>query len=322
METQQMSESVSDLSIALVINTYQQAHYLPASIESALKQTVPFDDIIVVDDGSTDNPAAVVAKYPGVRMIRQPNKGLAAARNIGLNAASSHYIAFLDADDLLMPNAVRSGLACHAENYGAGLVYGAYRCIGRNGEALGGDVYREVGSNAFRTLLTGNMIGMHAAVIYDRAKLREIGAFDATLPRCEDYDVYFRMATRYPVVSHPDVAALYRWHGENMSANHSTMLKWVLRVNNRQKNQTAFDPALEADRILGRRVWIRYYANELAADVLHRWRSQDRLLPVVRLAMRAVRMMPSVTFEVIRWALHRARASMRRTSPPRTGESR
>src|SRR3954451_13776950 len=97
-------------SIALVINTYQQAHFLSASIESALAQTVPFDEIIVVDDGSTDDPASVVAHYPGVRLITRPNAGLAAARNTGLTACSSSYVVFLDADDLLMPNAVRAGL--------------------------------------------------------------------------------------------------------------------------------------------------------------------------------------------------------------------
>src|SRR5882757_145989 len=102
-----MHELPSEHSIALVINTYEQAHFLPASIESALKQTVQFNEIIVVDDGSTDNPAAVISNYPGVRMIRQPNAGLAAARNTGLNAVSSRYVTFLDADDLLMPDAVR-----------------------------------------------------------------------------------------------------------------------------------------------------------------------------------------------------------------------
>jgi glycosyltransferase involved in cell wall biosynthesis len=297
-----MRESPSDQSIALVINTYQQAHFLPASIESALTQMVRFNEIIVVDDGSTDNPAAVVANYPGVRMIRQPNAGLAAARNTGLDAASSDYIVFLDADDLLTPSAVRSGMACHAKNPGSGLVYGAHRRVGRKGEPLGGEIYCEIGADAFRTLLTGNVIGMHATVVYDRNHLRDIGGFDATLPRCEDYDVYFRMAARYPVISHPEVAALYRWHGQNMSGNHATMLKWVLRINDRQKIRTAGDHALEADRLLGRRVWCRYYANEFAGEVRGRWQSEHRLLPVIRLATSAWSIVTRLALELGRWA--------------------
>ena len=230
-----MHELWSDQSIALVINTFQQAHFLPASIKSALTQT---SRLIVVDDGSTDNPAAVVTNYPDVRLIRQSNAGLAGARNTGLDAASSDYTVFLDADDLLMPSAVRSGMACHAKNPGSGLVYGAYRRVGPNGEPLGDEIYYEIGA-AFRTLLTGNVIGMHATVVYDRSYLRDIGGFDVTLPRCEDYDAYFRMAARYPIASHQEVVALYRWHGQNMSANSATMLEWVLRINDRQKIHTA-----------------------------------------------------------------------------------
>jgi glycosyltransferase involved in cell wall biosynthesis len=297
-----MLESLSEHSIALVINTYEQAHFLPASIESAMKQTVRFNEVIVVDDGSTDNPASVVANYPDVRLIRQSNAGLPAARNTGLNAASSDYIIFLDADDLLTPSAVYSGMACHAENPDAGLVYGAHRRVGANGAPLGGDVYCEIGADAFRTLLTGNAIGMHATVVYNRRNLCDIGGFDATLPRCEDYDVYFRMAAQYPISSHHEVVALYRWHGQNMSANHSTMLKWVLRINDRQRIHTAGNCALEAGRLLGRRVWCMYYANELVSELRGRWQAEHRLLPVIRLAMRALSIVPNVALELGRWA--------------------
>jgi glycosyltransferase involved in cell wall biosynthesis len=301
-----MNASVSDRSVALVINTYQQAHFLPGSIESAMKQTVRFDEVIVVDDGSADNPASVVINYPGVRLIRQSNAGLAAARNTGLSAASSDYIVFLDADDLLTPGAVSAGLACYAENPGAGLVYGAHRRIGPKGEPLGDEVYSAVGADAFRTFLTGNAIGMHATVVYNRRRLCDIGGFDATLPRCEDYDVYFRMAARYPIASHHEVAALYRWHGQNMSANHATMLKWVLRINDRQKVHTTGDRALEAERLLGRRVWCRYYANEFANEVRRCWQAEHRLLPTIRLAIRAFSIVPRVSVELGRWALRAA----------------
>jgi glycosyltransferase involved in cell wall biosynthesis len=288
-------------SIALVINTYQQAHFLLASIESGLAQTVPFDEIIVVDDGSTDDPASVVARYPGIRLVTQSNAGLAAARNTGLKASSSSYVVFLDADDLLMPNAVRAGLACHALHPLAGLVYGAHRRVGPQGEPLGGDIYSEIGFDGFRTFLTGNAIGMHATVVYDRQKLCDIGAFDASLPRCEDYDVYFRMAAKHPVGSHPEVVALYRWHGQNMSADPSVMLKWVLRINDRQRVRTASTPLLEAERLLGRRVWVRYYKDEIVSDLRRAWRSKTALRSVTR----SLRFARIAVFEVGRWLIHR-----------------
>ncbi|MET4456724.1 glycosyltransferase [Bradyrhizobium sp. RT3b] len=295
-------------SIALVINTYQQAHFLSASIESGLAQTVPFDEIIVVDDGSTDNPASVVARYPAVRLVTQPNAGLGAARNTGLKACSSSYIVFLDADDLLMPNAARAGLTCHALNPPAGLVYGAHRRIGTQGEPLGGDVYSEMGIDAFRTFLTGNVIGMHATVVYDRLKLCDIGAFDASLPRCEDYDVYFRMATKHPVRSHSEVVALYRWHGQNMSADPSVMLKWVLCINDRQRAFTAGTVLLEDERLLGRRVWVRYYKDEMVSDLKRGYRAQKALVSVTR----NLRFAKIATFEVGRWFIHRLERVYRR----------
>lgn len=290
-------------SIALVINTYQQAHFLPASIESGLAQTVPFDEIIVVDDGSTDAPATVVAHYPGVRLVTQRNAGLAAARNTGLKASSSSYIVFLDADDLLMPNAVRAGLGCHALGACAGLVYGAHRRVGPQAEPLGGDVYSDIGLDAFRTFLTGNVIGMHATVVYDRQNLCDIGAFDVSLPRCEDYDVYFRVAAKHPVRSHPEVVALYRWHGQNMSSDPSVMLKWVLRINDRQRARTAGAPLLEEERLLGRRVWVRYYKDEVVSNLRRGWRSKTALPSVAR----SLRFAEIAVLEVARWLLHRLR---------------
>ena len=83
--------------VSLVVNTYQQAEDLPAALGSALAQSRPFDEIVVVDDGSTDDPAAVVGRYPAVRLVRQANAGLAAARNAGLAAATGDFVVFLDA---------------------------------------------------------------------------------------------------------------------------------------------------------------------------------------------------------------------------------
>jgi len=76
-----------DESVALAVNTYDQAHFLDESLRSALVQSRPFDEIIVVDDGSNDDPASVAARHRGVRLVRQPNAGLAAARNTGLRRA-------------------------------------------------------------------------------------------------------------------------------------------------------------------------------------------------------------------------------------------
>src|SRR5437868_3561752 len=91
--------------ISVVIPCYQQAHFLGEAITSVLKQTYSHHEIIVVDDGSTDDPAAVTSSYPNVRYIRQKNQGTAAARNRGLRESLGSFLVFLDADDRLLPKA-------------------------------------------------------------------------------------------------------------------------------------------------------------------------------------------------------------------------
>src|SRR5438046_2433118 len=92
--------------VGVVITTYNHAAFLGPAIESALAQTEPAAAVLVVDDGSTDDSASVAAKHPGVRVIRQSNRGLAAARNAGLREHTTDKLIFLDADDRLLPHAV------------------------------------------------------------------------------------------------------------------------------------------------------------------------------------------------------------------------
>jgi glycosyltransferase involved in cell wall biosynthesis len=91
-------------SVAIVITTYNHASFLEAAIRSALEQSVPADQIIVVDDGSTDHPERVTDQFSAIRSIRQSNAGLSAARNTGWRAATTEFVVFLDADDRLMPS--------------------------------------------------------------------------------------------------------------------------------------------------------------------------------------------------------------------------
>ena len=105
--------------VSIIIPCYNQAHYLPESIESALRQTLLPLDVIVVDDGSSDDTATVAARYPGVLCLRQRNRGLSAARNAGLDTARGDFVIFLDADDRLLPCAARIGVAALRATAGA-----------------------------------------------------------------------------------------------------------------------------------------------------------------------------------------------------------
>jgi len=254
-------------SVAVVITTYNHAHFLADAIDSVLAQTEAAAEIIVVDDGSSDDPASVTGRYPSVRLIRQANQGLASARNTGLHAVGSDKVIFLDADDRLLPRAVAAGLACCERAPDAGLVYGGHRRIDHSGRALGPDRYEPISHEPYRDLLRGNPIGMHATAMYDTRKLKEAGGFDGTLPRCEDYDLYLRMSRIHPILSHPETIAEYRWHGSNMSGNERDMLHWVLHVHARQQPNALPRSATAEDWHAGRQVWREYYAGEILKRV-------------------------------------------------------
>jgi glycosyltransferase involved in cell wall biosynthesis len=291
--------------VAVVITTYNHAHFLGDAIESVLAQTQPATEVLVVDDGSADDPAAVVAGYDRVRLIRQPNQGLAAARNTGLRAIQSDKVIFLDADDRLLPRAIAANLACFADAPAAGFVYGGYRMIDREGRRLY-DSYHAIGPHPYSDMLTGNVIGMHATVMYDRARLIECGAFDPTVRRCEDYEVFLRMTRSLTVASHPEIIAEYRWHGSNMSLNHREMLEWALRVHGREAPRAFARRETAGDWRQGRHFWRRYYAEEILGAAKANWSGTKSLGLAARGIIDAMTASPPVTLRwIVRGALRR-----------------
>src|SRR5258707_9317884 len=200
-----------DESVAVVVTTYNDSALLREAISSVIGQKRPADEVIVVDDGSDVSPAPVFADFPHVRLLRKSNGGLSSARNAGLRFASSRYIAFLDADDRLEPNAIEAGLACFAQRPEAAMVYGGHRRIQADGKPLSVDLFQPLGEDPYADLLTGNRIGMHATALYRREVLLTLGGFDEDLRRCEDYDLYLRLARSHRIASHPEIIAEYRW---------------------------------------------------------------------------------------------------------------
>jgi glycosyltransferase involved in cell wall biosynthesis len=249
--------------VGVVVTTFNHERFLAAALASVASQRRPADAVVVVDDGSTDDPAAVVRSFPQAQLIRQANQGLAAARNTGLSALDTDYVICLDADDCLEPIAIDCGLACFARVPACGFVYGGHRYIDGAGEPLG-ERFEPPGDDPYSALLRRNFIAMHGTVMYRRDRLLEAGAFDATLRRCEDYDVYLRMARRHPIAGYADLVAAYRLHGANISRDHRAMLDAALLVHARHRPGAGADPALKAAWSEGRRAWRRYYAREMA----------------------------------------------------------
>ena len=216
-----------------------------------------------MDDGSRDSPEVVVAEFPGVELVRQENAGLSAARNTGLIRATCETILFLDADDLLTPHAIERNLACLAANPGAALAYGAHQRVNAAGAPIGPVRFAPTGADPHADLLRGNFIAMHGTVLYDTAILTEAGGFDESLRKCEDYDVYLRLSRDNSFAHHPELTALYRIHGENMSGDSRAMLDWVEQVRARHRCPAAEHPGRAAAWRDGKSVWRHYYAEEM-----------------------------------------------------------
>ena len=206
--------------VAIIIPCYRQAHLLGEALESCAAQDSQPAEIIVVDDGSPDDVAAAVdpfAEQLPIRLVRRENGGLSAARNTGLAVSRSPYLVFLDADDRLCPGAVAAGLACLEAHAQAAFVWGGYRNMDVAGRYYGEPSLPVPGPEPLLDLLGGNVIGMHATVMYRRGPLSAAGGFAEELRACEDWDVYLRLAKMHEVASHRHISADYRRHAGGMS---------------------------------------------------------------------------------------------------------
>lgn len=256
--------SAEETTVAIVIPCYGQSVYLPAAIESALVQTRVADEIIVVDDGGDEDLLPMVSKRAGVRLIRQENRGLAAARNFGLARARSDKIIFLDADDELLPDAIRLGLECFRDHPDAAFVYGAFEEDSTDGRSV-----RFTRMKDRLDLIRCNWVAMIATVMFDRAKLLASGGFDETLAMSEDWDAYLRLTRRHHFASHDLPVAYYRKHDQSMSADVPALRRWTDEVRNRERLRGLDRNELRAWRE-GAQVWDFYYGPSDEPSVLRR----------------------------------------------------
>jgi glycosyltransferase involved in cell wall biosynthesis len=273
--------------VTVVITCWNHGRFLRDAVDSVWRQTFTNLELIVVDDGSTDDTPAVAASLPGIRYIRQSHAGLSAARNAGWRAARGRHLLFLDADDRLLPPALRVGVESSETHPEAAFVSGHYVVIDAAGRQVS-DRHRPcVVSDHYPALLRANYIGMHATVLYRRETLERYGGFDESLPAGEDYDLFLRVARQASILCHPAVVAEYRWHGANMSLNSELMLRTTLRVLGRQREHLRGDAGLEEAYQEGVVFWQRLYGDPLLEELVTRlragrsWRVAAHLLVVL-----------------------------------------
>jgi glycosyltransferase involved in cell wall biosynthesis len=259
------------LLVSVVIPCYDQAHFLCEAIESVLAQTYPHFEVVVVDDGSNDNTAAVVNRYPGIRYIRQQNQGLAAARNTGLQHSIGDRLVFLDADDRLMPHALEVGRSSLKDHSECAFVYGHSRFMSFDGLQFHRQPRPRIQGDYYLALLRGCPIFAPASVMYRREVFESVTGFEPSLSPAADYDLYYRIARQFPIYCHGEVIAEYRKHGTSMTRTGELMLKYNLAALRRQwkyvKRSSPHRQAYNTGIKFWKEAWGRYVVNQVRAAV-------------------------------------------------------
>lgn len=214
------------MQLSIIIPTYNTTAYLKDAIQSCLDQPIPSLEIIVVDDGSTDDVAAAVARFPQVLLLRQPhNSGLSAARNRGASAARGEYLLFLDADDVLGSDVTRF----FAQGDGDVRLVG-WTMTDLIGQQLADHPPPRLLPDPFHALLPFNRFPVHAAVIRRRC-WSAVGGFNEGMAAHEDWDFWLRVALTGATFSTATGGrVLWRRREGSLSGDAAAMLRNALAV--------------------------------------------------------------------------------------------
>ncbi len=235
-----LNSSCDMFKVAVIIPTHNRASLLPRAIKSVLAQTHAANEIIVVDDGSTDETQNLIEnKYPQVKNIKQENNGVSAARNTGINNSSSDWICLLDSDDSWQADKLerQAQLLRGNPDY---LICHTNETWYRNGKILNqGKKHEKLGGQIFQHCLPLCVISP-SSVMINKQVFNDVGLFDENLPACEDYDMWLRICCAYPVLFIDEALTnKYGGHEDQLSRQHWGMdrfriiaLNKILKTNN------------------------------------------------------------------------------------------
>jgi glycosyltransferase involved in cell wall biosynthesis len=261
--------------VSVVVPCFNQAHFLSEAIDSVLAQTHPAVEVVVVDDGSDDNSYEVAGRHPGVRRIRQSNRGVAAARNLGLGESSGSYAVFLDADDRLLPHAAAVGMEALAKRPHIAFAAGMSRDIRGDGQPMEGQRQPLVTQDHYLRLLEDCFIWSGSSMVYRRAAIEAVGGFNESLVAADDYELYLKLAYSHPVYCHDTVVTEYRRHGSNTTRNAAVVLTSQLEVLRGQRSRLRGRRERAARRVGVRRTRTEH-GRALAEQIATTWRRRSR----------------------------------------------
>jgi glycosyltransferase involved in cell wall biosynthesis len=221
--------------VSVIIPAYNAEAFIEQTLESVLTQTYENLEVLVVDDGSTDQTAAIVTRIasrdPRLRLLHQQNAGVAAARNLAIQQSTGEFIAPIDADDLWYPQNLEKQVNClfHSDP-GVGVVYSWSSDVDKEGAPLDGYHTSTVEGGVFITLLCHNFIGNASATLIRKACLDQVGGYNTYFKEqnaqgCEDWDLYLRLAEHYRFRVVPEFLVGYRKISSSMSRDYGKMAR-------------------------------------------------------------------------------------------------
>jgi glycosyltransferase involved in cell wall biosynthesis len=210
--------------VSVIIPTYNRAHLLCRAMQSVLNQTYLDFELIIVDDGSTDNTDKIIKEFQEhdkrIKYIRhEKNKGGSAARNSGIKISRGEYIAFLDSDDEWLPRKMeKQEIKFQNALDNVGVIYSGFSCISESSGKIIAKITPTLRGNVYTNLLEGCILGSPTPLI-KKICFRKAGFFDETLPSCQDWDMWIRLSKYYAFDFVPDILAKHHIHGSQISVN-------------------------------------------------------------------------------------------------------
>jgi len=218
--------------ISVITPTYNAEKTIRETVQSVLDQTFTDFEYLIINDGSTDSTLEIISSFsdPRIKVCSFTNAGLGVSRNRGVEMASGEFITFIDSDDLWTPEKLEAQLRALQEHPKAALAYSWVDHIDASGRFFRQGRHDTNHGDVYAKLLTDDFIGGGSNALIRSKAIKDVGKFDESLTNAQDWDMWLRLAHRYPFVAVPVPQILYRQYPSSMSTNIWGMEKSSMRV--------------------------------------------------------------------------------------------